>query len=370
MTQTTTPATSTAPAPAAHLGGAAPPPSSPERLEAHEPGTQGRGVHGRGPHHLGAEHLEAHRRELTGYCYRLLGSAVDAEDAVQLTMLRAWRALERFDGRSSLRTWLYRIATNVCFDELAGAKRRAMPVDLSPAPSEPVASSLGAPLEDSVWLTPAPDARVLPEGDPADVAVARESVRLALVAALQHLPPRQRAVLLLREVLRWPAEEVADLLGSTTASVNSALQRARATLAAKEPRPGSPLDALDAEHAALLRGYVAAFEAYDMDALARLLHAEVVQSMPPFALWLRGVDDVVAWHVGPGAGCRGSRVLPVAANGSPALAQYKPSPDEPGVLRFWALHVLRAAEGRVVEITNFVDPRLPALFGLPDRLEA
>lgn len=318
---------------------------------------------------LGHEHLEAHRRELTGYCYRLLGSAMDAEDAVQMTMLRAWKGLERFDGRSSLRTWLYRIATNVCFDELAGAKRRAMPVDVSAAPSEPVASSLGVPLEESVWLTPAPDVRVLPEGDPADVAVARESVRLAFVAVLQHLPPRQRAVLLLREVLRWSAEEVADLLGSTTASVNSALQRARATIAAKEPRPGSPLDALDEGHAALLRRYVAAFEAYDMEALVQLLHAEVVQSMPPFALWLRGADDVVAWHVGPGHGCRGSRMVPVTANGSPALAQYKPSPGEPGVRRFWALHVLRTVDGRVAEITNFLDPRLPALFGLPDRLE-
>lgn len=318
---------------------------------------------------VGHEQLEEHRRELTGYCYRLLGSAADAEDAVQTTMLRAWRALPRFDGRSTLRTWLYRIATNVCFDELAGAKRRAMPVDVSPEPSAPVMSSLGAPLGEAVWLTPVADSRVLPEGDPADVAVARESVRLAFVAVLQHLPPRQRAVLLLREVLRWSAEEVADLLGSTTASVNSALQRARATIAAKEPQPGSALDALDAEHAALLRRYVAAFEAYDMESFAQLLHADVVQSMPPFALWLSGTDDVVAWHVGPGEGCRGSRMVPVTANGSPALAQYKPAPDEPGVRRFRALHVLRTAGGRVVEITNFLDPRLPALFGLPERLE-
>ncbi|WP_445263320.1 RNA polymerase subunit sigma-70, partial [Pseudokineococcus sp. 5B2Z-1] len=175
-------------------------------------------VHGR-PRYDHAD-LEAHRRELTAHCYRMLGSAVDAEDAVQQTMVRAWRGLDRFDGRASLRTWLYRIATNVCLDELAGAKRRAMPVDVSAAPSEPVASSLGAPLEEAVWLTPAPSARVLPDGDPADVAVAREQVRLAFVAVLQHLPPRQRAVLLLREVLRWSAEEVADLLGTTTASVN------------------------------------------------------------------------------------------------------------------------------------------------------
>ncbi|WP_298991530.1 sigma-70 family RNA polymerase sigma factor [uncultured Pseudokineococcus sp.] len=320
------------------------------------------------PRHDHAD-LEAHRRELTAHCYRMLGSAVDAEDAVQQTMVRAWRGLDRFDGRASLRTWLYRIATNVCLDELAGAKRRAMPVDVSAAPSEPVASSLGAPLEESVWLTPAPSARVLPDGDPADVAVAREQVRLAFVAVLQHLPPRQRAVLLLREVLRWSAEEVADLLGTTTASVNSALQRARATIAAREPRPGSPLDALDPEHAELLRAYVAAFEAYDMEALAQLLHAEVVQSMPPYALWLRGPEDVVAWHVGPGGGCRGSRLVPVDANGSPALAQYKPDPERPGVRRFWALHVLRSRDGRVGEITNFLDTRTPAVFGLPEHLE-
>ncbi|MEJ5945547.1 RNA polymerase subunit sigma-70, partial [Pseudokineococcus basanitobsidens] len=250
----------------------------------------------------------------------------------------------------------------------AGARRRALPVDVSASPSEPVVSSLGAPLEEAVWLTPAPDARVLPDGDPADVAVARESVRLAFVAVLQHLPPRQRAVLVLREVLRWSAEEVADLLGSTTASVNSALQRARATLAARQPRPGSPLDALDPEHAALLQRYVAAFEAYDMEALARLLHADVVQSMPPYALWLRGPQDVVAWHVGPGAACRGSRVLPTSANGSPALVQYKPTPA-PGRLRFWALHLLRVRDGSVVEITNFLDPRLPALFDVPETLD-
>ncbi|MEJ5913548.1 sigma-70 family RNA polymerase sigma factor [Pseudokineococcus sp. 1T1Z-3] len=333
------------------------------------PSTTSGGRHEPSPGGAGSEHLEQYRRELTGYCYRLLGSGVDAEDAVQMTMLRAWKGLERFDGRSSLRTWLYRIATNVCFDEMAGSKRRAMPVDVSAGPSEPVVSSLGAPLEESVWLTPAPDARVLPDGDPAEVAVARESVRLAFVAVLQHLPPRQRAVLVLREVLRWSAEEVADLLGSTTASVNSALQRARATLAQRRPSPGSPLDALDAEHTALLRRYVEAFEAYDMDALARVLHADVLQSMPPYALYLTGPDDVVAWHVGPGGACRGSKLLPVSANGSPALLQYKPT-GEPGRYAFWALHLLHVADGKVVEITNFLDRRLPALFGMPESIDA
>jgi len=315
------------------------------------------------------EQLEDHRRELTGYCYRMLGSGFDADDAVQETMVRAWRALDRFDGRSSLRSWLYRIATNVCFDALDGRKRRALPVDLSPDASAPVVSSLGQPLPEQTWLQPVPDGRVLPEtGDPADLAVARESVRLALVAALQHLPPRQRAVLILREVLRWHADEVAELLGTSVPAVNSALQRARATLAsASVADRGADLDPLDPEHTALLERYVAAFEAYDMTALVALLHQDATQSMPPFALWLRGPADIAAWHVGPGGGCRGSRLLRVSANGSPALAQYKPSADgtrwEP-----WAVHVLGVREGRIASITNFLGPELFAAFGLPDHL--
>ena len=316
------------------------------------------------------EQLEDHRRELTGYCYRMLGSGFDADDAVQETMVRAWRALDRFDGRASLRSWLYRIATNVCFDALDGARRRALPIDLSPTASPPVHSSLGEPMAEQAWLQPVPDGRVMPEtGDPAEVAVARESVRLAFVAALQHLPPRQRAVLILREVLRWRADEVAELLETSVPAVNSALQRARATLGALSLADrGDDLDALDPAHSVLLERYVAAFEAYDMTALVALLHEDATQSMPPFALWLRGPEDIAAWHVGPGGGCRGSRMLRISANGAPALAQYKPTGvgtrREP-----WAIHVLGVRDGQIASITNFVGPALFAHFGLPDHLD-
>ena len=317
------------------------------------------------------ELLDGHRRELTGYCYRMLGSPFDAEDAVQETLVRAWRAAERFEGRSSLRSWLYRIATNVCLDQLQGRSRRALPMDMSASPSAPVLASLGTAAEAGSWVEPVPDGWVLPAGaDPADVAVERESVRLAFVTALQQLPPRQRAVLILRDVLRWRADEVAELLDSTVVSANSALQRARATLAAnnrlvEEQR----CDPLDEEHRALLDRYVDAFERYDMEMLVALLREDATQSMPPYALWLRGPDDIAAWHVGPGAGCRGSRLVRVLANGVPAVAQYKPSPA--GGYEPWAVHVLGMSDGRITAITNFLaaDPRLFELFGLSPRLE-
>src|SRR6186713_1610454 len=203
--------------------------------------------------------LEGYRKELTGYCYRMLGSPFDAEDAVQETFIRAWRSFDRFEGRSSVRSWLYRIATNVSLDMLNGRERRARPMDLGPS-REPVVENLNT-LPEVTWIEPIPDGRVVPEGDPADVAVAHETIRLAFVAALQHLPPRQRAVLLLCEVLRWQASEVAELLETSVASVNSALQRARATLEARNlsSTEGSPqLDEADRE---LLGRYVAAFEA-------------------------------------------------------------------------------------------------------------
>ncbi|MFP5347037.1 MAG: sigma-70 family RNA polymerase sigma factor [Actinomycetes bacterium] len=315
--------------------------------------------------------LEQYRRELTGYCYRMLGSPFDAEDAVQDTMVRAWRGLSGFDGRSSLRSWLYRIATNVCFDTLSGSKRRAMPVDLSPSASPPVVSSLGEPLPERTWLEPAPDGLLLPEdGDPAEVAVARESVRLAFVAALQHLPAKQRAVLILREVLRWKADEVAELLDTSVASVNSALQRARATISSRQlSMPGAAPDPLDDEHRALLARYVEAFEAYDIEALVALRHEDATQSMPPYALWLSGPTDIGAWHLGPGHGCRGSRLLPVTANGQPAFAQYRPS-GPGGRFDPWSLHLLRVAEGRIVSITNFLNTDLFPLFGLPAHAES
>ena len=312
--------------------------------------------------------LEEHRVELTAYCYRMLGSAFDAEDAVQETLVRAWRGFDRFEGRSALRSWLYRIASNVCLDMLEGRKRRARPMDLGPA-REPEAANL-ATLPEESWVGPIPDTRVVPEGDPAEVAVARETVRLAFVAALQHLPPRQRAVLILCEVLRWKATEVAELLETSLASVNSALQRARATLAAGNVSAATTTPSVDQADAELLARYVDAFERYDMDALTALIHEDATQSMPPYDLWLSGRDDILTWWVGPGAGCRGSQVIPTtAANGAPAFGQYKPSESGEGY-EPWALQVLEIEEGRIVELTFFLDTETVfPLFGLPLQLE-
>jgi len=315
-----------------------------------------------------ATELEQHRRELTAYCYRMLGSPFEAEDAVQDTLLRAWRSLDRFEGRAALRSWLYRIATNVCLDMLNGRQRRARPMDLGPArsPDGPV----GDILPEATWIEPAPDRLVVTDGDPAEVAESRETIRLAFVAALQHLPPRQRAVLILREVLRWKASEVAELLDTSVASVNSALQRARATLDSTEVSAAdSGLSADDVDRDLLAR-YVAAFEAYDMEALTALIQEDATQSMPPYELWLRGRDDIFGWWLGPGAGCRGSRVVPTkAANGWPAFGQYKPSPTGDGY-EPWALQVLRVAAGGIAEFTFFLSTeRLFPLFGLPPRLD-
>ena len=312
--------------------------------------------------------LEAYRRELTAYCYRMLGSAFEAEDAVQDTLVRAWRSYDRFEGRSALRSWLYRIATNVCLTMLASAQRRVRPMDLGPAGSGR-ATDPGEPRPDEIWVGPVPDERLLPDGaDPATVVAERESIRLAFVAALQHLPPRQRAVLILREVLAWSAQEVADLLGTSVPGVNSALQRARATLATADTaadlyRP------MDEEQKALLARYVKAFETYDLDALTSLLHEDATLSMPPLPLWLRGRDDMAVWMAGTGSGCRGSRLVPVAANGMPAFGQYRPSAGGSGH-EPWALIVLEISAGRIAAVTNFLDTtRLFPLFGLPARLD-
>jgi len=307
--------------------------------------------------------LEQYRRELTGYCYRMLGSAFEAEDAVQETLVKAWRNLGRFEGRAKLRTWLYSIATNVCLDMAGARARRARPMDLGPA-REPVLENL-ATRPEATWITPIPDGLVVPEGDPAEVAVARDSIRLAFVAALQHLPPRQRAVLILCEVLRWKAAEVAELLDTSVASVNSALQRARATLETVEP--ADPAEAVDPE---LLERYVTAFQDYDIEALTALLAEDAQQSMPPFDLWLSGRDDILTWWFGPGIGCQGSRLLPVTTtNGSPAWGQYKPAPD--GGYEPWALQVIEFSGGRVVECTFFLDTEtLFPLYGLPAHLDA
>lgn len=312
--------------------------------------------------------LEQHRTELTAYAYRMLGSAFEAEDAVQETLLRAWRGFDRFEGRSALRSWLYRIANNVCLDMLGGKERRARPMDL--APPKTADTPLPEPLPEATWVLPIPDGRVLPaDGDPAELVESRETIRLAFVAALQHLPPRQRAVLILREVLRWRATEVAELLETSVASVNSALQRARATLTAAD-LTAETLDPMNDEQRALLARYVDAFERYDMDSLTSLLHADATWSMPPYEMWLQTHDDIRRWCVGPGIGCRGSRLIPTLANGSPAFGQYKPS-DQEGILEPWSLQVLEVSGGRIDGISFFLDTEtLFPLFGLPPRLEA
>jgi RNA polymerase sigma-70 factor (ECF subfamily) len=311
--------------------------------------------------------LEGHRAELTAYCYRMLGSAFEAEDAVQETFLRAWRSFDRFEGRAAVRSWLYRIATNVCLDMLGSRERRARPMDLGPARAAD--TSLGERLPEATWILPIPDGRVVPEdGDPAEVAESRESVRLAFIAALQHLPPKQRAVLILREVLRWKATEVAELLGTSVASVNSALQRARSTVEATSSDAVDASQPMDEQQRALLARYVDAFERYDLDALTSLLHEDATWNMPPYELWLQTHEDIRRWCLGPGIGCRGSRLIPTMANGSPAFGQYKPSPE--GGREPWSLQVLEISGGRIAGITFFLDTAsLFPLFGLPPRLE-
>jgi RNA polymerase sigma-70 factor (ECF subfamily) len=307
--------------------------------------------------------LETHRVALTGHCYRMLGSAVDADDAVQETMVRAWKSSGRFEGRSSLRTWLYRIATNVCLDALADGARRARSIEEGPM------GSIDDVLEArprTHWLEPIPDARAVPaDADPAEKALLRQSIRMAFVAALQHLPPKQRAALLLTEVVGQSAAEVATSLDTSVAAVNSALQRARATLSAKnQSTTPSP------EHGvqpALVDRYVAAFERYDMNALMSLLHEDATISMPPYTLWLRGHATLRAWLLGRGAGCRGSRLVPIAASGSPAFGQYRLSPD--GRHRAWALIVLEGDGNSITGMTNFLETEhLFPLFGLPVEL--
>ena len=313
--------------------------------------------------------LDQYRVELTGYCYRMLGAAFEAEDAVQETMLRAWRSIDRFEGRSSLRSWLYRIATNVCLSMLGSSQRRARPMDLNPPSSAD--RPLPEPLAEALWVEPMPDARVLDDGaDPADLAVTRESVKLAFVAALQELPPKQRAVLILREVLRWRAEEVAELLDTSVASVNSALQRARATLAARQQEDGDTrARPMDDDQRQLLTRYVDAFERYDMDALTALLKTDATWNMPPYELWLQTHSDIVDWCLGPGIGCRGSRLIPIMANASPAFGQYKPDPD--GGLAPWSVQVLELSGDRISGITFFLDTaRFFPMFGLPAHLDA
>lgn len=310
--------------------------------------------------------LEQYRRELTAYCYRMLGSGFEAEDAVQETFIKAWKNLDRFEGRSSLRSWLYRIATNVCLDMVRGPQRRARPMEFGP--SSPVKTAKVGPVyPEKTWIQPIPDAKVLPDdGDPADLALARESIRLAFIAALQNLPPKQRAVLILREVLRWQASEVAELLNTSVASVNSALQRARDTMGDVN-LDGTPTT-VDADQQELLARYVDAFERYDVSELVTMLRADAVMSMPPFALWLEGPDNIAGWFLGEGIVCQGSRLLPTMANGSMAFGCYHVDPD--GGHAPWALQVIEIEGDKIVGHHNFLGGELFESFGLAPHLPA
>ncbi|MCW3010815.1 MAG: polymerase, sigma-24 subunit, subfamily [Solirubrobacterales bacterium] len=306
--------------------------------------------------------LESHRRSLTGFCYRMLGSGADAEDAVQETMVRAWRSVDRLGARAALKAWLHRIAANVCFDMLQGRQKRALPMDFSPASTAD--GALGAMHPESTWIQPIADTRVLPlEADPGAVAEERETLRLAFVAALQHLPPRQRAVLILREVLRWRATEVAELLDMTVAGVNSALQRARATLAALQLDEGAGTVSVAPGQEELLARYVDAFERYDMPALTALLQEEAAFSMPPFPLWVRGPEEIVAFMQGTGAKCEGSRLVSTAANGGPAAGIYNPVGD--GTYTPWAIVLLDVEDGRITGLHHFIGAEHFERFDLP-----
>jgi RNA polymerase sigma-70 factor (ECF subfamily) len=311
------------------------------------------------------EDLDRYRSELAGYCYRMLGSVFEADDAVQETMVRAWRSLDGFEGRSSVRSWIYRIATNVCLDMLRGRKRRALAMDLGP--SGTADSFLGATRPEDAWLTPMPDARVLSEeGDPAELAASRETVRLALVTALQHLPARQRAVLILREVLRWQATEVAELLDTSVASVNSALQRARATLASRNAA-GTGAAEVSADQQPVLDRYVEAFERYDIPLLVSLLRDDAVMTMPPYDFWLQGPVEMGRFFLGVGIGCQGSRLVATTANGCGAFGSYKIDPE--GGYKPWSIQVIEISGDRIVGHHNFLDTNLFAAFGLPPHLD-
>ena len=315
-----------------------------------------------------AAELETHRAALMGHCYRMLGSAADADDAVQETLVRAWRSLDRFEGRASIRTWLHRIATNVCLDALSEDSRRMRPFEEGPSTTGPFQGTY-ATRDRSHWLEPIADAHVLPkDADPFEFVALRQSIRLAFVAALQHLPPRQRAALLLTEVLGWSAAEVAETLDMTVAAVNSGLQRARATIATRNITPSA--DALSSDQTQMLERYVDAFQRYDVETLVSLLREDATFSMPPFELWLQGTEPVREWLLGPGAPCAGSRLIPVAASGSPAFAQYRRS-EAPGTYHAWALIVLELSGDRIAGWNSFLDTEaLFPMFGLPLRMTA
>ncbi|WP_275408098.1 sigma-70 family RNA polymerase sigma factor [Actinoplanes octamycinicus] len=296
-----------------------------------------------------AEQFAELRPELVGYCYRMLGSAFEADDAAQETMLRAWRRADSFEGRSSVRTWIYRIATNVCLDLLRERGRRAVPIDLGPA--SPVEAFSPAEPADQLWLTPLPT-------DPGDVVADRDTIRLAFVAALQHLPARQRAVLILRDVLAWPAADVAALLEASTGAVNAMLQRARTTLAGR----GVSDSALSGDEKALVARYADAFQRYDVDTLVTLLHQDAVQTMPPIAAWIRGAAEIGRFLLGPGHECRDSRLVPVTGNGMPGHGHYRRHGDR---WLPWSIQLIEVRGDRIAGLHTFLDTRLFPVFGLP-----
>lgn len=306
--------------------------------------------------------FEPHRRELCAYAYRMLGSSFEAEDAVQEAFTRAWRSHDSFEGRSSLRSWLYKITTNVCLDMLKGPQRRARPMDLAPASD--AGTPLPAPEPDYLWVEPIPDSMAF-GADPAAAAEAKDTLRLAFVAAVQHLPAKQRAVMLMREVLRFSAAETAEALQLSPASVNSALQRAKATMEQVHAKPDKAYTLDDADLRKLVDGYVSAFEAYDMAALTALCTQDVALSMPPFPLWVQGHADVAAFMLTTGKACEGSKLVPVHANGLPAFGHYKPS-GTPGLWVPWSITVLELEGGKIAGLNYFLDtPKLFPLFGLP-----
>ncbi len=314
------------------------------------------------------QHLEVHRPAITGHCYRMLGSFFDAEDATQEAMIRAWKGMDRFDGRASVKNWLYRIATNVCLDEIHDKGRRARPMEEGPAFSGTPSVEDLVQRPSNVWLEPIADASALPaDSDPAERAILKQSIRLAFVAALQKLAPKQRAALLLMDVLGLSAAETAETLETSVASVNSALQRARAALSEKDFNASSELSAAQME---MVNRYVTAFEQYDIDALTKVLREDATVSMPPYALWFQGPGAIRNWMLGLGCGCRGSQLVPTAACGSPAFAQYRVNPE--GGYKAWALIVLELSDDRIAAMNSFLDvealfPRFDMPLFLPAR---
>lgn len=311
---------------------------------------------------------QRYRRELLAHCYRMTGSLHDAEDLVQETYLRAWKSYKGFQGKSSVRTWLYRIATNTCLTALDGNKRRPLPSGLGQPASDPTGELTER--HEVTWLEPLPDGPHEDPSDPSVIAESREAVRLAFIAALQYLPPRQRAVLVLREVLQWKAAEVGEAVGTSTAAVNSLLQRARAQLDEIQPaRDARPVPPESPEAADVLTKYIAAFESYDIDRLVDLLTADAVWEMPPFDGWYHGPADIVTLskvHC-PAEQAGDMRFLRTTANGQPAAALYMRNP-ETGVHEAFQLHVLDLRESGIAHVVAFMEAGLFAKFGLPATL--